>query len=162
MVDDQVDRDGGVDLLRIAAQAGQRRAHSRQVDHDRNAGEVLQDQPPGVERNRRSLSSWLPAGQVNHILARRFMPVQAAQRRFKEHADRKRQPAELSQSGVFQPVEAVNRVRSGARGNLVARIENILFHSILQFMVIICLSARERYPRAGELPNYIGKWIKKT
>ena len=41
MVDDQVNRDQRIDLLRVAAELTHRVAHRREVDHRGNAGEVL-------------------------------------------------------------------------------------------------------------------------
>ena len=43
MVDDEVDRNERIDLLRIAAKRGHRVSHSCQIDHCRNAGEVLHE-----------------------------------------------------------------------------------------------------------------------
>ncbi len=41
VVDDEVDRHQRVDLLRIASQRGEAVTHGGQVDHGRNAGEIL-------------------------------------------------------------------------------------------------------------------------
>ena len=41
MVDDEVDRNQRVDLLRIAAERGHGIAHRREIDHRRHAGEIL-------------------------------------------------------------------------------------------------------------------------
>ena len=41
VVDDEVDRDQRIDLLRVAAELLHRVAHRGKVDHRRNAGEVL-------------------------------------------------------------------------------------------------------------------------
>ena len=41
MVDDEVDRNQRVDLLRIAAKRGHGVAHRREIDHGRHAGEIL-------------------------------------------------------------------------------------------------------------------------
>ena len=41
VIDDQIDRDEGIDSLRIAARSGDRASQGREVDDCRNAGEVL-------------------------------------------------------------------------------------------------------------------------
>ena len=51
VVDDQVGGDERVDLGRVAAVASHRRAHRRQVDDRRNAGEVLHQDAGGHERD---------------------------------------------------------------------------------------------------------------
>ena len=45
VVDDQVDRHQRIDLLRVAAELRHRVAHRGEVDHRRNAGEVLHQHP---------------------------------------------------------------------------------------------------------------------
>jgi hypothetical protein len=47
VVDDQLDRDQGVDLRRVAPEARQGVAHGGQVDHAGHAGEVLHEDPLG-------------------------------------------------------------------------------------------------------------------
>ena len=51
VVDDEVGRDERVDLRRVAAEVGHRVAHDRQVDDGRDAGEVLEEDPRGHERD---------------------------------------------------------------------------------------------------------------
>ena len=51
VVDDQVGRDERVDRRRVAAQVHHRIPHRREVDHRRDAGEVLEDDPRGHERD---------------------------------------------------------------------------------------------------------------
>ena len=45
VVDDQLGRLQRVDALRVSPEPDDAVAHGRQVDHDRNAGEVLQQDP---------------------------------------------------------------------------------------------------------------------
>ena len=51
VVDDEVDRDEGVDLLGITAETLDGVAHGGKVDHARHSGEVLQDDPARDEGN---------------------------------------------------------------------------------------------------------------
>ena len=51
VVDDEVGRDQRVDLGRVAADVGHRVAHDREVDDGGHAGEVLEDDPRGHERD---------------------------------------------------------------------------------------------------------------
>ena len=51
MVDDEVRRDERVDLRRVASEVGHRVAHDREVDDRRDAGEVLEQDPRGHERD---------------------------------------------------------------------------------------------------------------
>ena len=51
VVDDEVGRDQGIDPGRVAAEVGHRVAHDREVDDGGHAGEVLEDDPRGHERD---------------------------------------------------------------------------------------------------------------
>ena len=51
MVDHQIGRHERVDPSRIAAEVGHRVAHDGEVDHRRDAGEVLEDHPGRHERH---------------------------------------------------------------------------------------------------------------
>ena len=53
VVDDEVGRDERVDLGRVVAEVAHRVAHDRQVDDRRDAGEVLEEDPRGHERDLR-------------------------------------------------------------------------------------------------------------
>ena len=49
MVDDEIDRNQRIDLLRIAAKRDHRVAHRGEIDHGRHAGEVLHQHPRRAE-----------------------------------------------------------------------------------------------------------------
>ena len=51
VVDDQIDGHDGVDAVGVATQPRHGRAHGGQIDDGRHAGEVLQDNPAGLERH---------------------------------------------------------------------------------------------------------------
>ena len=93
VVDDEVDRDDRVDPLGVAAQARERRPHRRQVDHARDAGEVLQKHAGGLERDLE------PAGvfrvvfrERGDVVARHLEAVFGAEQGLEQHLDRERQP----------------------------------------------------------------------
>ena len=120
MVNHQVGRDQGIDLLWIAAQARHGRAQCGQINHGRHAGEVLHDNAPGHERNldrRRRL--WIPGRQVDDVPLRDQELVPVAQRGFEQNLDRKRQARDRRQPRLFQggqPV-VVNLARCGFQGS---------------------------------------------
>ena len=69
VVDHQIDRHQRVDPLGIAAEPLHRAPHGRQIDHRRHAGEVLEDDAGGLERDLdRRLPDRLPAGQIAHVV----------------------------------------------------------------------------------------------
>ena len=113
VVDDQVDRHERVDLLRVAAQAGDRRAHGSQVHHRRDAGEILHDHPRRQEGNARATGrarGRRPGGNILHILRRDLLLIALTQGRFEHDADREWQAAEFGQAGFFQRIEAEDDV----------------------------------------------------
>ena len=65
MIDDQIDRHERLDDFRIAAEPLHRAAHRREIDEQRHAGEILQDDARDDERN---------------FLVRRFLRVPVRQR----------------------------------------------------------------------------------
>ncbi len=71
MVDDQVGRHERVDPGRVAAQLGHGVAHRGQIDHGRDAGEVLEDDPRRHERDLdlgRRPGARLPGGEGRDVL----------------------------------------------------------------------------------------------
>ncbi len=98
VIDDEIDGDNRVDALGAAAQPGHCRAHGRQVDDRRHAGEVLQNDSSGFEGN----LEWLghlrrPARQPLDILGHHFVAVGCAQDRLQQYFDRKWQPINVGE-----------------------------------------------------------------
>ena len=107
VVDHEIDGHARVDLLGVAAVAGHRAAERGEVDHGRDAGEVLQEHAGGRVRD-------LDVGGVGRVVAREVADVVLAdgprhgglaQRVLQEHLDREREPVD---AGVLaaQGVEA--------------------------------------------------------
>ena len=51
VIDDQIDRHERLDDFRIAAKSLHRTPHGREIDHERNAGEILQNDARDDEWN---------------------------------------------------------------------------------------------------------------
>ncbi len=89
VVDNQIDRNEWIDLLRIAAETLHCAPHRRQVDHGRYAGEVLQDDAGRLERNfgwGSSLGG--PCGDFLDVLFGYLESVAVSQNRFEQDANR--------------------------------------------------------------------------
>ena len=99
MIDHQIDGNERIDLLRIAAQPLHRAPHGRQIDHRRHAGEILQDDPGGLEGdfgpNDPRMS---PGREIDHVLFRHRIAVAVPQHGFQQHADRIRQRMQIASS----------------------------------------------------------------
>ena len=88
MVDDQVHGDERVDLLRIAAEPGNGRAHGCQVDDGRHAGEILHHHAGRQKWYARPRPLGRPSGDVLYIILSDFPVIALAERRLEQNADR--------------------------------------------------------------------------
>ena len=103
MIDHQIDRHERLDDFRIAAEPLHRAAHRREIDHQRHAGEILENDPRDDERNlfiRRRLR--VPFRQRFDIFAPDFFAVAISQHRFEHDANADRQPRNLADPLLFQ------------------------------------------------------------
>ncbi len=130
MVDDQVDRDEGLDHLRLPAHPGYRGAHGREVDEERHAGEVLEDDAgdhkgdllgPGRLR--------LPGGQGANGVLGHPPAVAVSKEGFQDDADRHRKPrdieARLRERGKrMEPLPRPVGVEGLERGEGVVRVHH--------------------------------------
>ena len=116
VVDHEVGRQQGVDLLRVAAEAGHRRAHRRDVHHGRHAGVVL-EQDARAGRNgqlSRLVATRLPGGQRLDVrLLKRARERQVSEDVLEHDLDDVRHPIDVGEAG--QGREPVDR-RGGAVG----------------------------------------------
>ena len=129
VVDDQVDRDQWVDLLRIAAELLHRVAHRRQVDQRRHAGEVLHQHPRRLKRDLGAgLGGRIPGGDRLDVGARHRLSVLEAQRVLEQHLQRVRKAGDVV--GGLKRVEAEDLVLAARHFEGVAGAEAVLAHAV--------------------------------
>ena len=93
VIDDQIDRHERFDHFRVLAERGDRGAHGRQIDQERHAGEVLQDDARDHERHfPAALRGRLPVGERAHVVLGDALPVVIAQHGFEHDPNADRQP----------------------------------------------------------------------
>ena len=89
MVDDQVNRNQRVDLLRVSTQPGGGASQRREVDHGRHTGKVLHDHPCGLEGNLAAAGiAAAPGCEAQHILLAHLEPIALAQGGLQQNLDR--------------------------------------------------------------------------
>ena len=111
MVDDELDRLQRVDAVGIAAEPGDAVAHGREIDHRRNAGEILEQH---ARRSKRDL----PLGRALHVPFRQRLDVGGlhepavfvAQQIFEQDFHRVRKPGDFAEPGALKRGQAVNQV----------------------------------------------------
>ena len=87
MVDDEVNGDLRVHLLRVPAHLHHGVAQRRQIHHGRHPGEVLKDDAGRAEWNLTSLTVWSPSGNLANVVLGDEEAVVASQRALQENAD---------------------------------------------------------------------------
>ena len=110
MIDHQIDRHERLDDFRIAAELFHRAAHRRQIDHQRNAGEILEDNARDDERDflvRRRFR--VPVRQRLNIFPPHFLAIAISQDRFENDADADRQPRNFADALFFQRGKRMER-----------------------------------------------------
>ena len=92
MVDDEVDRDQRIDLVRIAAKRDHRVAHRGEIDDRRHAGEVLHQHPRRAERDLVLMFAAIagPRGDRLDVLLLDAASVLVAQQVFEHDLERER------------------------------------------------------------------------
>ena len=93
VIDDEIDGDEGFDDFGIFFEAGDSIAHGGEVDQERHAGEVLEDDAGDSERD--FFSGWflgIPAGEVLDIAGACLKAVAVAEDRLENDAERNREP----------------------------------------------------------------------
>ena len=107
VVDDQVGRDERIDETGVAAEVGHRVAHDREVDHGRDAGEILEEDAGGHERDLglgRSAGS--PGQEGLDVLRPDRRSARVAEQVLEQDLDRHRQRREIdSIADDVEPVE---------------------------------------------------------
>ena len=111
VVDDQLDRLEGVDLLGVASHPPHRVAHRRQVDHGGHAGEVLEQHPARLERDlARRDRLGIPVRQPRDVGGRHRVAVLAPQQVLEEDFERKGKSRHIEPRRL-QDIELVNFIR---------------------------------------------------
>jgi len=118
MVDDQVDRNLRIDLLRVAAGALDRVAHRRQVDHRRHPGEILHQDPGGGKGD--FVIGFLvfePAGQGADVRRHHRLVVLGPQQVLQQHLEGEGEPGDVAQArfGRGRQAEIVVAVTAGLK-----------------------------------------------
>jgi hypothetical protein len=118
VVDDEIRRHERVDAGRVAAHLGHRIAHGGQVDHARDAGEVLEND---ARRHERQLGLCrplrIPGRQGAHVVRAHEVGLRrgAAQHVLEQDLDGVRQPIEIGGIGSIEPVVGVLAVVDAER-----------------------------------------------
>ena len=103
VVDDEVDRNEGLDDAGLAAEAGDGTAHGGEIDKEGDAGEVLEDDAGDDEGDLlggRGLG--VPGGQGLDVLLMHLASVAVTQNRLEDHADRVGEAGDLSESLLLE------------------------------------------------------------
>ena len=110
MIDHQIDRHQRFDDFRVATEPFYRAAHRREVDHQRHAGEILQNDARNDEWNFLVCRRFrVPVRQRLDIFAPDFLPVAIAQHRFENNPDAHRQSRNFPDSLLFQSRERIEK-----------------------------------------------------
>ena len=103
VIHDQIDRHERFDQFGILAERGDRGAHGGQIDQERHAGEILQDDARDHERHlRAALLGRLPVGERAHVVLGDAFPVVIAQHGFEHDPNADRQPRNRPHARGFQ------------------------------------------------------------
>ena len=126
VIDYQIGGSLRVDLGRVAAEPRHGGTHGAQVDHRRNAGQVLHDHAGGpVRQTRAPLCPRLPCSQFQHLLPRYGAVVATAQQRLQQNAQRIGQPGQVGRAMRRQRGEAVVSVAVAFHAQRGARAKGI-------------------------------------
>ena len=103
VVDDEINGDKRLDHGRILARGGHGIAHRRQIDEERHAGEVLQDNAGDNEGNfLRGGFLGIPCGQRADVLLADLASIAIAQNGFEHDTDADRQARDGAEAGFLE------------------------------------------------------------
>ena len=92
VVNYQIDRNLGVDILGVLAESGHSVSHSGQIHHRGHSSEVLQHHSRRLERDLHVLlRSSLPVKDLLHVFRTDLELVAVTHRRLQQHSDRERE-----------------------------------------------------------------------
>ena len=130
VVDDEIDRNERLDDLRLFAGVRSRRAHRSEVDEQRHAREVLQENAGDHERDLfLPLSGAAPVREHLHVVLSDLLPIHVAEHGLEDDADRDGQLRHRSDSRLLELRERVELAPLAvAEIEGVEGIERILRH----------------------------------
>jgi hypothetical protein len=129
VVDHQVDRLERVDPLRIPAELRDRVAHGGEVDDDGDAGEVLEEDARGRERDLAVAAGvGLPACKRLDVAARDRSAVLGAEEVLEQDPEREGEAVDVPDAGLRKRFETVHRPGAAGGGNAGAAVEAIERH----------------------------------
>ena len=95
MIDDEIDRRQRIDLMRVAAERGDRVAHGREIDYGGHAGEVLHQHARGPESDLLVAALFFePVGDGADIVGGDAAAVLMAEQVLQQHLEREGQAAD--------------------------------------------------------------------
>ena len=157
VVDDELDREERIDLLRVAAEVVHRVPQRGEVDDRRDPGEVLQQHPARRERDLvRRLGARHPAGDGLDVGRRDTDAVLHPQRVLEEDPERVRQPPDVM--ARLERVDAEDLARLSRDLERRTRTERVGMGHLLRFKQLAPVepteaALRERRSRTVELPS---------
>ena len=127
MIDDQVDRNERIDLFRIAAERDHRVAHRGEIDHRRDAGEILHQHPRRAERDFvfRLAAVVDPGRDRLDVFLLDGTPVFVAQQVFEHDLERKGKLGNAGEAVLFGSLQGINLVRLRANSQRFAALEAV-------------------------------------
>ena len=147
VIDDEIDGHERLDDFRVAAQALHRAAHGREIHHERDAGEILQNNARDHEWNffvRRRLR--VPVRERFDIFAPHLFAIAISQHRFENDANAHRQPRDFADALFFERGERMQKSLAATSGvEFLQRLEFVA-HSlcaIISAVKSVILSASE-------------------
>ena len=122
MVDHQLGRQQGIDLLGVAAHARDGVAHRRQIRHAGTPVKSCSSTRAGMKAiSDRVVGFRLPFRQRLDVRRAHEAAVLLAQQIFQQHAQRKRQLARVADAALLQRIQAIDFVAAAADRQRVAR-----------------------------------------
>src|SRR5690349_69095 len=110
MVNDQIDRHKRVDLLGVATEAGNCRAHRCQIYYSRDSGKVLHDHSRRQKRNAGACTFRRPGSDVLDVALPDLFVVTLTESRLEDDSDGKRKPLEVRETRLFQRIQTIDNV----------------------------------------------------
>ena len=154
VIDHELDRLQRVDLLRVAAHLGHRIAHRREVDHTRDAREILQQDARRPVRDLGvALRLRIPVGQRLDVARGDAAAVLEADEVLEQNLQAKRQARDARMAGPFHGVDSEDRIRPVADGERVLRLEAVRMRVLHNGPKFATAAGRPRSRRARRAAN---------